>query len=584
MKMHIDLKREGFQMTRERRRSNHEWPAWLNIAWNTPITDVGALYPDANDPDRSNGRIVLNLSAAEFHVIQWNDWIIREADGRLWVTDSTDPTIANIEIPAGPELKQAPDIIDEAFRLRRELDEAQKNYVGACQTIAAMHAAAVGGIQAPNRGVVEDVAALRADLLELRAKRPNQAAIDQVAESLCSLVGDDGRFREDIRRELRENFGEFGVNEFPELMKLRGYYRQIVATLGRDDVLNELRDQHAKQVALSDKIGELTRIIQLQNAALDTLESHADRLASALSWLALHQKETRGAEPAASVLDALRAHAMRRGADVQDAGPIQSPALIPAKKLPEGTALLYPGIHRFKGVTCARDVIVTPVSVPERTKLVIFDGVLFHVWQAFPMDEGTVLIVSPDSAVMEVDDEDEARAALAFTEKAATDGTLAKLSAFPRAQLATHPVDAMKQLGVQMDPDAERDLRAHCDAPVDVSTMNGGPGVLEQCGREHAQAMQRIETQRAQLNPNPPPCPHDTDGDGDCHLCHGKPGGCPFKGGAAHVPTREDMDRHDEAGHRCDSCREGFTCWANRTAPCLKRTDPDGVAEDEKGI
>ena len=40
----------------------------------------------------------------------------------------------------------------------------KEDYQGACKTIAEMHAAAVGEVTGPNRGVVEDVADLRSDM------------------------------------------------------------------------------------------------------------------------------------------------------------------------------------------------------------------------------------------------------------------------------------------------------------------------------------------------------------------------------------------------------------------------------------
>lgn len=49
--------------------------------------------------------------------------------------------------------------------LRDDLAEMRRNYEGACKTIADMHAAAVGEVTGPNRGVVEDVADLRARCL-----------------------------------------------------------------------------------------------------------------------------------------------------------------------------------------------------------------------------------------------------------------------------------------------------------------------------------------------------------------------------------------------------------------------------------
>lgn len=53
----------------------------------------------------------------------------------------------------------------EAARLTSERDEAQRKYEGACETVALMHAAAVGAWGGPvHRGVVEDVAHVRAAL------------------------------------------------------------------------------------------------------------------------------------------------------------------------------------------------------------------------------------------------------------------------------------------------------------------------------------------------------------------------------------------------------------------------------------
>jgi len=47
-------------------------------------------------------------------------------------------------------------------------EEWKADYEGACKTVAMMHAAAVGEVTGPTRGVVEDVADLRAALLAMR--------------------------------------------------------------------------------------------------------------------------------------------------------------------------------------------------------------------------------------------------------------------------------------------------------------------------------------------------------------------------------------------------------------------------------
>ena len=74
-------------------------------------------------------------------------------------------------------------------QLRDDLVEVRGSYDGACQTIAQMHAAAVGGVQGPNRGVVEDVADVRTALEEARAfnQRALAARASQVAELESAL-------------------------------------------------------------------------------------------------------------------------------------------------------------------------------------------------------------------------------------------------------------------------------------------------------------------------------------------------------------------------------------------------------------
>lgn len=50
-----------------------------------------------------------------------------------------------------------------------ERDEFKRNYLGACELVAKMHAVAVGEVGGPRRGVVEDVADLRAEVEPLVA-------------------------------------------------------------------------------------------------------------------------------------------------------------------------------------------------------------------------------------------------------------------------------------------------------------------------------------------------------------------------------------------------------------------------------
>lgn len=40
---------EAFQMTKDRRQDNSEWPEWLNIAWNANHNEPGAARPGKDE-------------------------------------------------------------------------------------------------------------------------------------------------------------------------------------------------------------------------------------------------------------------------------------------------------------------------------------------------------------------------------------------------------------------------------------------------------------------------------------------------------------------------------------------------------
>lgn len=44
---------EAFQMTKERRWDNSEWPNWLNMAWNSEPSE-GAVWIDPDDIERES--------------------------------------------------------------------------------------------------------------------------------------------------------------------------------------------------------------------------------------------------------------------------------------------------------------------------------------------------------------------------------------------------------------------------------------------------------------------------------------------------------------------------------------------------
>ncbi len=73
---------EAFQMTKERRMDNSEWPNWLNQAWNKSEGEAGALFRKdmhAELPD------ILCIQTLEgIHLVDWDDWIIQGVKGELY--------------------------------------------------------------------------------------------------------------------------------------------------------------------------------------------------------------------------------------------------------------------------------------------------------------------------------------------------------------------------------------------------------------------------------------------------------------------------------------------------------------------
>lgn len=72
---------EAFQMTRQRRDDNGEWPTWLNQAWQKEPHEVGSLHIRPLDETGES----LAISTMEGpHEVSWDDWIIRGIKGELY--------------------------------------------------------------------------------------------------------------------------------------------------------------------------------------------------------------------------------------------------------------------------------------------------------------------------------------------------------------------------------------------------------------------------------------------------------------------------------------------------------------------
>ncbi len=73
---------EAFQMTKERRWDNSEWPNWLNEAWQKNLEDVGALFIDKLK-DKSGNKLAIHTLEG-VHEITWGDWIIQGVKGEIY--------------------------------------------------------------------------------------------------------------------------------------------------------------------------------------------------------------------------------------------------------------------------------------------------------------------------------------------------------------------------------------------------------------------------------------------------------------------------------------------------------------------
>ena len=74
---------EAFQMTKERRQDNSEWPNWLNEAWQKDFEEVGSAGPvDFPDSDGTDKITIKTLEGD--HWVNWDDYIIQGVAGELY--------------------------------------------------------------------------------------------------------------------------------------------------------------------------------------------------------------------------------------------------------------------------------------------------------------------------------------------------------------------------------------------------------------------------------------------------------------------------------------------------------------------
>lgn len=86
---------EAFQMTRERRWDNSEWPEWLHMAWDKGPME-GGLWIDPDDDDRE--KLVCGTLEGVY-VISWDDWIIQGVKGEIYPCKPDAFEMTYMEVP-----------------------------------------------------------------------------------------------------------------------------------------------------------------------------------------------------------------------------------------------------------------------------------------------------------------------------------------------------------------------------------------------------------------------------------------------------------------------------------------------------
>ncbi len=76
---------KAFQMTKERRLDNSEWPGWLHRAWQKPVAESGSLFCSSDGSLETEKCTPLFIQTLEgTHRVSWGDWIIKGVQGELY--------------------------------------------------------------------------------------------------------------------------------------------------------------------------------------------------------------------------------------------------------------------------------------------------------------------------------------------------------------------------------------------------------------------------------------------------------------------------------------------------------------------
>ena len=74
---------EAFQITKETRQNNKDWPEWLNEAWCKSSDEVGSVLP-INFPDSDGTDMLCIMTNQGLVTVWWDDYIVRGELGELY--------------------------------------------------------------------------------------------------------------------------------------------------------------------------------------------------------------------------------------------------------------------------------------------------------------------------------------------------------------------------------------------------------------------------------------------------------------------------------------------------------------------
>jgi hypothetical protein len=74
---------EAFQITKETRASNEDWPEWLHRAWQKEWGESGNVSCEDYPNSKGNDRLIVQTLEGD-HTVSWGDYIIQGVQGELY--------------------------------------------------------------------------------------------------------------------------------------------------------------------------------------------------------------------------------------------------------------------------------------------------------------------------------------------------------------------------------------------------------------------------------------------------------------------------------------------------------------------